>query len=254
MKKVLIVLAVVVLLPVLSLAAALFFTMNGLEPVPESGKALAGGAVLVNDGFAAIYLLPANGGLALVDCGDDAKGEVILAELKKRSLTADDVTAVFLTHGHPDHIAACHLFKKAEVYAFPGDVGIAAGTERSKGPLPRFFETPEEKRVKVTKTLTDGETVAVGDRQVVALAVPGHTPGSASYVSGGVLIMGDNAQVESGGALRPAMFLFSDDQGQNKKSLHELAGKLKQKGLQVEMTAYGHSGPSPGMQALDGFQ
>ena len=250
-KKVLIGVALVVLLPVISLGLALFFTMRGLEPMPEGGKDLPGGARAVNDGWTTSYLLPFTGGAALVDCGNDEKGAAILAELKKRSLGADDVKAIFLTHGHADHTAACHLFTKADVYAFPGDVDIAAGTARSKGPLPRFVSMPDEKKIKVTKTLTDGQVVTLGDREIVAFAVPGHTAGSASFLSKGVLLMGDNTQAETTGKLRPAMWLFSDDSNQNKKSLHELAAKLKQRGDAIEAIGCAHSGPLTGASALD---
>ena len=58
MKKILIAVAVLILVPVLSLAAALFLTLRGLETVPADGKDLPGGARLVNDSFAAFYLLP----------------------------------------------------------------------------------------------------------------------------------------------------------------------------------------------------
>ncbi len=250
-KKVPIGLAVVVLVPVLSLGLGLYLTMRGLAPMPDGGKDLVGDARLVNDGFTASYLLPFTGGVALVDCGNDEKGAAILAELKKRSLGPDDVKAIFLTHGHADHTAACHLFTKAEVYAFPGDVALAAGTARSRGPLPRWFAMPEAKKIKVTKTLTDGEIVTLGDRQVVAFAVPGHTAGSAAYFTDGLLLLGDDAQAETGGALRPAMWLFTDDADQNKKSLHDLAGKIRQRGDKVEAIACAHSGPLTGAKALE---
>jgi glyoxylase-like metal-dependent hydrolase (beta-lactamase superfamily II) len=229
-------------------------TMHGLEPVPADGRDVAGGARLVNDGWAAFYLLPFTGGAALVDCGDDAKGAAVLAELKKRSLTPDDVKAIFLTHGHPDHIASCHLFTKAEVYGFGADQGIAAGTERSAGPIPRLVATPKEKLVTITKTLTDGETTTLGDRQVIAFAVPGHTRGSAAYLSNGLLMLGDSAQHDHDGSLRAAMWLFTDDPKQNRRSLQALATKLSQRGDKVDMTAYGHSGPSEGMRALAAFR
>ena len=250
-KKVLIGLALVVLLPVLSLGVGLFLTMRGLSPMPADGQDLAGGARAVSDGFTVSYLLPYAGGVALVDCGNDEKGAAILAELKKRSLGADDVKAIFLTHGHADHTAACHLFTKAEVYAFPADVELAAGNARSRGPLPRWVGMPADKKIKVTKTLTDGEVVTLGDRDVVAFAVPGHTAGSASYFSKGLLMMGDNAQAQTDDALRPAMWLFTDDADQNKRSLHELAGKIHDCGDRVDNIGCAHSGPLTGSKALE---
>lgn len=64
-------------------------------------------------------------------------------------------------------------------------------------------------------------------------------------------MMGDNTQAETSGALRPAMWLFTDDADQNKKSLHDLAGKIKQRGDKVEIIACAHSGPLTGAGALD---
>src|SRR6185295_17919081 len=107
-KKVIFIVLAVILLPVISIAVGLGLTFRGLTPVPEAGADLPGGARLVNDGWAAFVLLPAPGASALIDCGDDPTGKVILEELKKKSLGPDDVKAIFLTHGHPDHIASCH--------------------------------------------------------------------------------------------------------------------------------------------------
>lgn len=252
-KKVLIALVLLILVPALAVFAFMQFDFRRMEPAPEAGRDLPGGVRLINDGFALSYLLPTGDGAALVDCGDDANGAAILAELKKRSLGPESVKAIFLTHGHPDHTGACHLFPKADVYAFAADQGLAAGTEGSHGPITRLVSGPPEKRVTVTRTLKDGETVTVGDRQVVAFAVPGHTAGSAAYLSGGILFVGDNGGFGKDGELRPAMRLFTDDPEQNRKSLHELAAKLEQRGDKVEVTAYGHSAPSEGMKALAAF-
>jgi glyoxylase-like metal-dependent hydrolase (beta-lactamase superfamily II) len=257
MKKVLKIVAVVLavlIVPPAVVIGSLMYQFGQLEPVPEGTKEIAGGAVLVNDGFAAFYLLPANGGVALVDCGNDETGKVLLDELKKKSIKPEDVTHIFLTHGHADHTATCHLFPKAEVYAFPGDVDLAGGKAVSRGPLPRYVANPPEKAIKVTKTLTDGETIAVGDRQVTAFAMPGHTAGSASYLSNGLLLMGDNASFDKTGAMRPAWWWFTDDVAESGRSIRSLAGKLKQRGDKVEMTAYAHSGPSPGSAALESFK
>jgi glyoxylase-like metal-dependent hydrolase (beta-lactamase superfamily II) len=257
MKKVLKIVAVVlvvILVPLLGVIYSVVSGYNALEPVPEAGKDVAGGAHLINDGFAAFYLLPANGGAALVDCGNDETGKAVLEELKKKSLTPESVTHIFLTHGHADHTAACHLFPKAEVYAFAGDVDLAAGKAVSKGPLPRFVSNPPEKQIKVTKMLTDGETIDVGDRKVTAFAMPGHTAGSASYFSNGLLMMGDNASYNKKGVMVPAWWWFTDDVPTSSKSIQALAAKLKERGDKVEQIAYAHSGPSDGSKALDEFK
>ncbi|MFL5337168.1 MAG: MBL fold metallo-hydrolase [Geminicoccaceae bacterium] len=252
-KKVLIAVPVVLLAAIAVVAGSVFLPFRALAPPPEAGQDLPGGARLINDGFANSYLLSAGDVAALVDCGDDANGAAILSELKKRGMGPENVKAIFLTHGHPDHTGACHLFKNAEVYAFEGDKGIADGTKSSHGPITSIVSGPPEKRITVTKTLNDGETITVGDLHVVAFLVPGHTAGSAVYLSGGVLFMGDCANYGRDGTLHAAMPMFTDDGAQNRKSIKELAGRLAQRGDKIDMTAYGHSAPSDGIKALAAF-
>ena len=252
MKKALLMVGTLLGVVVLGGVAVMVSTFGGLKPLP-SGADLPSGARLVKDGYVALFVLPAGDGVALIDCGNDPTGAALLAELSREGKKADDVRAIFLTHGHPDHTAACHLFPKADVYAFAPDAPIAEGLERSKGPMPRRMDMPTEKRIKVSKLLKDGEDVAVGPLVVRPYSVPGHTGGSASFLSGGVLFMGDNATAESGGTLRPAPWVFSDDPQVNQGSLKALSKRLKEDHAEVKLMAYSHSGTTPGSDALDHF-
>ena len=254
MKKVLLALGAVVLVLIIAAVAMLASIFGGMVPLPDGGKDLPGGVRLIKDGYVSMYLLPGgDGSFGLIDCGNDPKGEALLAELKRQNLEVGAVKTIFLTHGHPDHIAACHLFPTAEVYGFQADEGIANQTQKPKGPLPAIMGFKPALATKMTKMLTDGQVVNVGSLQVKAFAVPGHTAGSASYLAGGVLVMGDNATAESGGALRPAPWLFSDDTAQNQASLRALAKRLVAENDTVLMTAYAHSGPTEGMKVLQSY-
>ncbi len=91
---------------------------------------------IVKDGYVDLGVIDlGDGKVALVDAGNDPEGKAILAELSRRKLGPEAVEAVLLTHGHPDHIAGCHLFPKASIYALAGDVALAEGREGSKGPV-----------------------------------------------------------------------------------------------------------------------
>ena len=251
MKKALLASGAVLVLLVLTLAA-LFLPIFTGNKAPSDGETLVGGATAVLDGYVLAFMLPTGEGtLALIDCGNDDEGIALMRALKAKKIEPTAVKAIFLTHGHPDHIAGCHLFPKAEVYAFPGDVKIASGEERAKGPLPSKLDLPKHKAIKVTRTLTDGETVTVGTLTVKAYAVPGHTSGSGVYLANSVLFMGDVVNGRSDGkTLKNAPWLFSDDTAQSQASVAKLYQRLKAENADVKTLAPAHSGTIPGLDAL----
>jgi glyoxylase-like metal-dependent hydrolase (beta-lactamase superfamily II) len=254
MKTVLKILGVLVLLVIVAAVSFYFYAFGGNAELKD-GAELPGGARVVKDGFVAVFVLPTGDKtVALIDAGNDENGAAILAELKRRGSSPDDVKAIFLTHAHPDHMAGCHLFPHAEVMALGADVKLAAGEERGKGFLPSKMDIPVEKRCKVTHELSDGETVGVGSLNVKVYATPGHTGGSATYLAGDVLYLGDNARIASDGSIKAAPGAFSDDPMQNRNSLVSLAQKLKAEGASVKKLAPAHTGQADGLDALVAFK
>lgn len=253
MKRILLVVAVVILVPVISFGALMVVTFSG-HPALIDGAELPGGARTMKDGYVAAFMLPiSEKEVALIDCGNDPKGAAVLAELKRRSLGPEAVTQIFLTHGHPDHIGACHLFAQAKVYGFAADAALADGSGRAKGPLPGMMSTPEEVRTKITDALTDGQVVTSGPLTVKAFAIPGHTAGSAAYLSGGTLFVGDSATGKTDGTMEGAPWIFSDDQAQNVASVEAVAQRLAAEHDEVKAIAFAHSGSFTGDSALKNF-
>lgn len=133
------------------------------------------------------YLLadPARGGAVLVDPGEDAG--MFLAELGRRRLTLE---AIWLTHGHVDHIMGVGAVKAATgapVYLHPADrdlydalpeQGRWMGMELEAPPPPDF-------------PLADGQHLALGAHHLLVRHTPGHSPGSVSLVGDGLIIGGD---------------------------------------------------------------
>ncbi|MBL8952816.1 MAG: MBL fold metallo-hydrolase [Myxococcaceae bacterium] len=250
MKRVLIALAVLLALLITPVVVMFAMVFGAVAPL-EADLDLPNGARLVKDGYVNIGVLPAgDGAVALIDAGNDATGAALLAELKRKNLETSAVKAIFFTHGHPDHIAASHLFKDAQVLVLPGDVALAQGSGRSKGPLPSRFDIPPEKLAKVTRPLADGETVDIGPLAVKVYAVPGHTAGSAAYLSGGVLYLGDSASASKEGTVIGAPWVFTDDQAENRASVVALAKRLKAEGAVVTKVVFSHSAPLDGDAAL----
>jgi hydroxyacylglutathione hydrolase len=252
LKRVLKIAALVLLVLIgapVALVASAFIGRSAIE----DGKELGSTVRLVKDGFVTVGVIDLGGGkVALVDAGNDAEGKAVLAELHRRGLGPEAVEAVLLTHGHSDHIAGCHLFPSASIYALAADVALAEGREGGKGMITKLMPF-KPTGVKITRGLADGETLALGSRSVRVFAIPGHTGGSAAYLVNGVLFLGDSAGSSNDGKILAAPWLFSDDPAQNRASLKALGERLKPEASEVKFLVPAHSGVLKGLDPLLAF-
>jgi glyoxylase-like metal-dependent hydrolase (beta-lactamase superfamily II) len=243
--------ALVLLLVVVTLVGLFAVTFMGRRALVDGYE--VNRLRVIADGFAGIGVISLDDGrVALVDAGNDAAGEAILAELGRRNLDPDAVAAVLITHGHGDHIAAIGRFPRAEVMALDAEVPLVEGRAGSRGPLPRWFPVSPT-GITVTRALRDGEVVTLGGVRIRVYAVPGHTVGSAAYYVDGALLVGDSADVTSEGALQGAPWVFSDDQAENRASLARLERRVVADGLDVKAVVPAHSGAAEGIVALANF-
>ena len=111
---------------------------------------------------------------------DREAGEAIIVDMPSGSRAVLDaigglkITAIVLTHTHPDHWADYDLVKsatRAQVLCHPAEVIMPAA--------------------KIDRPLGDGDEIAAGKGSIRALHTPGHTPGSTCYLAGGILFSGD---------------------------------------------------------------
>jgi hydroxyacylglutathione hydrolase len=104
-----------------------------------------------------LWLLHRSKEAAVVDPGD---GQVVLAALREQGLR---LTAILITHHHPDHIG-----------------GVPALLREWQVPV--YGPRAEADKIGVlTQTLDDGDRVAVLGLDLEVLAVPGHTLGHIAY-------------------------------------------------------------------------
>jgi glyoxylase-like metal-dependent hydrolase (beta-lactamase superfamily II) len=83
-------------------------------------------------------------------------------------------SAIILTHGHGDHTASIDILKQrygAKLYAAGTEVGLKPG--------------------QLDVVVSHGDDVPLGNLRFRALHVPGHTPGSTTYVAGKSAFVGD---------------------------------------------------------------
>lgn len=131
-------------------------------------------AVHVPQGNSFAYALRAGGRSIIIDAGGSAE-ELLQA-------TNGSADAVFLTHGHSDHVAALSAVRgRAEVYAHPELAGKIPGA----------------------KPLSDGQTVC----GLTALYAPGHSSDMLTIVGDGIAFVGDTLFAGSlGRAAIPAAY------------------------------------------------
>ncbi len=220
---------------------AIFYSVVGGNTDITDGATPAPDVRIIKDGFVDFGVVDVGEGhVVLIDAGIDPKGAALLAELARRKVGPDAVTAIFFTHGHRDHTAGASLCPNAALYALDDDVALAEGREGSHGPLTSMLGAkPTGLHV---HGLKDGAVTTVGAKSIRAIAMPGHTAGSAAYLVSGVLFLGDSAGMKTDGKLAPAPWAFSDDGAKNRASLVALGKMLESEKAAVVAIVPGHTG------------
>ena len=180
----------------------------------------------------------------LFDTGMDPSGGPIDAALGALRAGRSDVTDVFLTHGHFDHIAGAGLLAKAKIHLGGGDVALAEGKAPPDALMARLLSkamsTPP---IAVSDPIGAAASFDVGDGKAVkAFPVPGHTPGSYAFLYDGVLFVGD-IMVFKQGQLEPTPRIFNPHPEENKAAIRGLKAQLANE--TVDTVCTGHGGCTP---------
>ena len=170
--------------------------------------------------------------LVLIDTSADAQPAKILDYLAKVKVSPRDLSTIFITHTHPDHVGGLGAIKAdspAKVAAHRIEADFVSRRRPYDGPpgVQRHTPTP------VDVLLEDGQTYD-GLRVVFA---PGHTRGSIALLdeTRSLLIAGDSANNESG--LRPMDDRYNIDPKQHRESIKKVAK------LHFEHAVFGHGVP-----------
>lgn len=137
-----------------------------------------------------VYAVKSRDEVCLVDVGLGLEIETVLVNLRNDGLDPDAIGRIFVTHYHADHAGGLERWRTltgGRVYASAQAApAIRAGDERQVGleGARRAGTYPEDYRLHpcpVDVELYGGESVAIGDLEINAIATSGHCDGHVAY-------------------------------------------------------------------------
>ena len=197
---------------------------HNLRALQEPGRAAAAPTPYWSN---LVYAARTDSGVVVVDLGWQGAEGALRRVLRRVGAAPADVTDVFVTHSHRDHIGAWRAVRHARFHLAAGEVPLFEGRRRH-GDLPSRasgavlgWPGPWGGEVEVRPFSRD-TAFAFGADTVRAFLVPGHTPGSAAYLVRGVLFAGDAVIRDPLTGFGPSRPLFTDDTALSRRTLRDL--------------------------------
>lgn len=227
--------ASLLLLPLLSACAT---ATGSLMERPAGRVILTGGP---NQSM--IYALDTGAGVVLIDLGWWGAEAELRTALLGMCREPADVTAVFITHAHRDHIAAWPAVAHATFYLGVPEIDEFFGEADYEGWVPRtadqLLPAPRPRRGEVEVVGIDTDTtIVIGSDTIRAFPAPGHTEGSVAYLARGVLFSGDAVSHSIFGGMRLARVGYSDDVVQARRSVERLFERMRPYDVEMICTAH----------------
>ena len=118
----------------------------------------------------------------MIDAGFGSPRGKLLAEMKKAGITPESVSDIFITHIHPDHVGGLPDFPKAKVHIARAEYEAWANDPHRRN-LAKYL--PDKGQLDLFAY--DVRLV----RDLVGIAMPGHTPGHTVFELGSRYFVGD---------------------------------------------------------------
>lgn len=131
---------------------------------------------------ASTHIIDTGDGLIMIDPGFPDNLDTVIKNTESLGFSISDVKIILLSHGHYDHAGGAKELREltnARIYIGKGDLDMVNGTfDSSLSPkasyVHKYSFTPDV-------LLSDGDTVSLGNTEILCLSTPGHTAGTMSF-------------------------------------------------------------------------
>lgn len=216
MKKVLIVLAVIIVAAGVFIGISLgrYSSVQKLLKPVETGK-ITDNIYAVKTGMVNFFIITDTTNYIAIDCGYNDKEAN--AGIRSLDMFPKSIQAIFLTHSDFDHTGSLKLYKYADLFLPEAEEQMVNGKKA------RSFIFMHNKIDRKYDLIKDGDTQQFGSITIKAIATPGHTPGSTSYlVNNTYLFTGDTLRLVNGIATN-FVELFNMDTAAERASISNIA-------------------------------
>jgi hydroxyacylglutathione hydrolase len=190
-----------------------------------------------------VYAAKTDSGVIVVDLGFVGAGGALRRHLRELGVSPYDVTDVFVTHSHRDHIGAWREVRTARFHLAAAEEPLFESAATHADVPSRLAQAvagnPAPWPGEVSVRAFASDTVFTFGRDTVrAFTVPGHTAGSAAYLFRGVLFVGDAVARHPLFGFHGAARIFTGDRRRNQESLRSLFDRALPHGVRWVCNAH----------------
>ena len=189
--------------------------------------------IIVSQKETCCYIWKTGIGLVIFDAiwPDERAYYSIMDAIEKAGWTSEKIVALFMTHGHIDHVGCgkwlvdhCNL----KTYLSSKDDALRLGTPDEPN------RSGSWKEFSISRYIKDGDILAFGDKQVHVVATPAHTEGCMSFI----FPVTDNCEKHMAGLFGGATAPWNNPEGRavQLQSVEKFKSAMHAYGVDVALT------------------